>query len=344
MPAAGQFVRERIPVSAGVPEACRLVLELVAASRDSQAEAAGPMTFRVVRRFRPSWATATSFLVFPLFVHHTEVCRVAVIEARGGSELLLEGSIDPDLHLRLVQLARVPQAAFPRIAPHPAAAGDVPAQAAGAVPARPPVGPESSIDLREPVLRGRRQTREDDEDFADLIPPPLLPPIAQPPASRPRPAARPGGPAFAPLPDSFDRPDARVNGNGGRTHRPEQAAVPPTRLHPLRPAQVTVTVDTGQQAQVTRLLILGRAPMRQPHEDFATLLTVNDPSLSVSKTHLSIELEGQVLWVTDRNSTNGTWIDEAEGGLVPVASGQRMQVPPGARVLIGERVLSFTRG
>ena len=108
MASAGQFVRERIPIPASVPEAGRLVLELVASSRDSQAEAAGPMTFRLVRKYRPTWASVTGFLIAPLFVRNTEVCRVAVIEARVGAELLLEGAIDPELHARLVQLGRVP--------------------------------------------------------------------------------------------------------------------------------------------------------------------------------------------------------------------------------------------
>jgi pSer/pThr/pTyr-binding forkhead associated (FHA) protein len=110
-----------------------------------------------------------------------------------------------------------------------------------------------------------------------------------------------------------------------------------------RRAPVTVTIDSGEEAVIQRLLIIGRAPSRRDGESHAEMLAVNDPSLSVSKTHLAIEVDGDGLWVVDRNSTNGTWIDEGRGALRPVPAGQRTRVPPGARVLIGERVLTFTR-
>ncbi|MBL8932057.1 MAG: FHA domain-containing protein [Kineosporiaceae bacterium] len=407
MASAGQFVRERIPIPASVPEAGRLVLELIASSRDSQAEAAGPMTFRVVRRFRPTWASALGFLIAPLFVRNTEVCRVAVIEARVGAELLLEGTIDPELHERLVHLGRVPEAARvatlgPRpvpqvISPHAAAPG--PAPQPRPLPPPPSGYPAAHrpdvVDLRDsarsidPVPA---RTRHD--EFADLVPPPLLPPDG----GRPQPPAGPA-PSFAPhdpaphapgngngssngrLPSAFRSPRDAVQPEGmiaapppppsappsappGSARQPGWPPVPaapdmppndlftpPTRIAPSmgqqpgapRVPRIAVSVDTGEQGTLDRLLIVGRAPTRQPAETDAVLLSVNDPSLSVSKTHLAIELDAAGLWVTDRNSTNGTWIDEGRGALRPVPAGQRTPVPPGARVLIGERVLTFTR-
>jgi pSer/pThr/pTyr-binding forkhead associated (FHA) protein len=104
-----------------------------------------------------------------------------------------------------------------------------------------------------------------------------------------------------------------------------------------------VSVDSGETSMVGALLLIGRAPSRGDKESHAKLLTVNDPSLSVSKTHLAIGVDPAGLWVIDRHSTNGTWIDEGLGELRPVEPGVRTTVPPGARVLIGERVLSFSR-
>jgi len=424
MAGAGQFVRERIPIPASVPEAGRLVLELVSSSRDSQAEAAGPMTFRVVRRYRPTWATITGFLIAPLFVRNTEVCRVAVIEARIGAELLLEGAIDPELHERLLQLGRVPEAARvstlgPRPVPHafshpgydgppaspappvaaPASAYQPPAAPAYQPPSGYPPAPEV-VDLRDsarPIDAQVGRSRQD--EFADLIPPPLLPP------NGPGGTSAPAGPApsFAPLqppapdggngsngggsngrlPSAFRSPRDAVQAEGMSapvapppappapsapaenqwTPMPAAPGMPPNDLftppgdwthalsrtppgaapEPPRQQRIRVTVDSGEEAEVTRLLIVGRAPARQPHEGDAALLTVNDPSLSVSKTHLAIEADGAGLWVVDRNSTNGTWIDEGRGALRPVPANQRTPVPPGARVLIGERVITFTR-
>ncbi|MFZ0158725.1 MAG: FHA domain-containing protein [Kineosporiaceae bacterium] len=436
MASAGQFVRERIPVPASVPEAGRLVLELVSSSKDSQAEAAGPMTFRVVRRYRPTWATATGFLIAPLFVRHTEVCRVAVIEARIGAELLLEGAIDPELHDRLMQLGRVPEAARvstlgPRPVPHalsphsppPAAAypqashpggyeaapyPPQPAPPAAPAPAplgshQPPAAPDRSLDLRDaarPIPPGMTPAgRGTGDEFADLIPPPLLPPNAPDyaPSGSGQPSPAPAGPApaFQPLHPPAPESGNGSNGGGSQARLPSAfrsprdavqaddvlaapapsapsqmdwapaaapaaplppegfgpppvlaqnlSRTPPTDAAPSRAQQITVTVDSGEESVVSRLLIIGRAPSRQPHEAHAALLTVNDPSLSVSKTHLAIEADGAGLWVVDRNSTNGTWIDEGRGALRPVPPNQRTPVPPGARVLIGERVLTFIR-
>jgi pSer/pThr/pTyr-binding forkhead associated (FHA) protein len=137
-----------------------------------------------------------------------------------------------------------------------------------------------------------------------------------------------------PLNDLFT-PGAKQPQNQGRT--------PPNEPVAPGPQQARVSVDSGEASDISRLLIVGRAPSRQPHESDAALLTINDPSLSVSKTHLTIEADGVGLWVIDRNSTNGTWIDEGRGALRPVPPNQRTPVPAGARVLIGERVLTFTR-
>jgi hypothetical protein len=258
----------------------------------------------------------------------------------------------------------------------------------------PPPAPDRSIDLRDSARPIQPAARSTGDEFADLIPPPLLPPSGQPdfgPGGGPHAPSGPA-PAFQPLHPSA--PDGGNGSNGGssngrlpsafRTGRDEvqgddvlaapsasgpaeldwsPAPRPPapgghpgtpaseqnlSRTPPMEPVapraqRITVTVDSGEESVISRLLIIGRAPSRQAHEDYAALLTVNDPSLSVSKTHVAIEADGAGLWVVDRNSTNGTWIDEGRGALRPVPANQRTPVPAGARVLIGERVLTFTR-
>lgn len=104
-----------------------------------------------------------------------------------------------------------------------------------------------------------------------------------------------------------------------------------------------MSIDSGESSAVGPLLLIGRAPSRAENESHAKLLTVNDPSLSVSKTHLAVGIDHAGLWVVDRNSTNGTWIDEGRGELERLEPGQRTPVPDGARVLIGERVMTFSR-
>ncbi len=389
MAAAGHFVRERIPVPCSVPEAGRLILELVSTSRDCEAEPAGPMTFRIIRRYRPTWASATGFLVIPLFVRRTEVCRVAVIEARIGAELLLEGTLDEDLHAAMVQLGRIPEAARvstfgprpvpqalsplpPSAATHPAST-DAP-HGPSLLPSAPPLRPDV-IDLRspaEPVSAEARRGSARRDEFSELIPPPLLPPHAPPgpsadPVDQPAPPAGPA-PSFQPmhareqhsdngsngssrLPSAFRSPRDAVQPDGVPSPKPDSSADDLGTAAPATVAGRTVArrqryavrVDTGEEATLDRLLIIGRAPTRGAQDGHAEVLTVNDPTLSVSKTHLAVEVDDAGLWVTDRNSTNGTWIDDGRGALRPVPAGERTVIAPSARVLIGERVLTFTR-
>jgi len=430
--AAGQFVRERIPVPCSVPEAGRLVLELVGSSRDSIAETAGPMTFRVVRRYRPTWATALSFLVAPLFVRRTEACRIAVIEARIGAELLIEGDLDADLHESLLQLGRVPEAARvatlgPRPVPQvlasqlspppvhdassygppnaqasyrPESAGAVPpvagrmtpsagveagtsaaARAAQDSPFPNPVPRESAVPLERMLPR--------EEAIAGAMQRPSMPfqPLA--PSARngngsgslanglsnglpsglssaldSGPVARSGssstgssgsGGSAGGSRDSGSQGSPSGSGAAGQPAGPSGSSgsgsvpvpgtppAPPTAAMTTPLLQLEVSIDSGERSMVGPLLLIGRAPSRGENESHAKLLTVNDPSLSVSKTHLALGVDATGLWVVDRNSTNGTWIDDGRGELRPVEAGKRTQVPPGARVLVGERVLSFAR-
>jgi hypothetical protein len=430
--AAGQFVRERIPVPCSVPEAGRLVLELVGSSRDSIAETAGPMTFRIVRRYRPTWATALGFLVAPLFVRRTEACRIAVIEARIGAELLIEGELDAALHEALLQLGRVPEAArvatlgprpVPQVLasqltsparpnqPGPAAPNGLPsyrpesaraaqdlgrptpgrglldAAPAGAAAGRPAAGDSPFAEPGSRDGAGAKEPvppREDAVPVAGVMQRPSMP--FQPLATSSRngngsgglpgslgggPVARsgsakgtfgPGSGSGAGLDLPWERradlqPGSSSGGPGqggpgqsapGRAEldQPAPPPAPPTAAMAALPApllQLEVTIDSGERSMVGPLLLIGRAPSRGENESHAKLLTVNDPSLSVSKTHLALGVDPTGLWVVDRNSTNGTWIDDGRGELRPVEAGKRTQVPPGARVLVGERVLSFAR-
>jgi hypothetical protein len=385
MAATGQFVQERIPVPLSVPETARMLLELVASADGSVAEQAGPMTWRVVRRYRPTWATVLAFLIVPLLLRRTDVCRAAVVEGRLGSEILIEGDIDPDLYDSLRALSRTPDAvrmstmgarpqppglgnrAGPHGGPAPAPGyyGTAPAYDAGgdgmswatsnpqAAPPDPFAAAPAALRLAEPV--------------GQSLPPVPAPawPLA-PPASAPAPGydappyavpqARPAGNGApqpvdvralrdqSPFEPALQPGGGHLSENGrllnGHNPAPDTTAMTP----PPQPLpRVEVAIDTGEQAIVPGLLLVGRAPTPAGGDDGAGLLPVNDPSLSVSKTHLAVGVDRSGVWVQDRNSTNGSWLDEGVGQLRRLEPGVRTPVPPGTRVMIGERVLTLTR-
>lgn len=95
-----------------------------------------------------------------------------------------------------------------------------------------------------------------------------------------------------------------------------------------------VTVDTP--------LFLGRNPA--PTIAGAKALGVEDPAKSLSKTHALLEVDGGVLYVSDLDSTNGVWVVPADGEAVEVVPGQRMLVPAGADLELGDVVIQVEHG
>jgi hypothetical protein len=102
-------------------------------------------------------------------------------------------------------------------------------------------------------------------------------------------------------------------------------------------ARPVLVLDTGQEVTVVGPGLLGRNPTPPPDRAFAHVITLADPAKSISKTHLEFGLDEAVLWVEDLDSTNGTRVFGAEGGVVELSPGQRAAVSPGETVQFGDR-------
>ena len=80
-------------------------------------------------------------------------------------------------------------------------------------------------------------------------------------------------------------------------------------MRPLPAATaLRLTFDDGHIEDITDVALIGRNPAGYDGEMISRLLCVQDSSRSVSKTHLHVRVGGEGLWVTDRNSTNGSAI------------------------------------
>ncbi|MFV0287360.1 MAG: FHA domain-containing protein, partial [Demequina sp.] len=99
--------------------------------------------------------------------------------------------------------------------------------------------------------------------------------------------------------------------------------------------------DTGQRETITlpAHVNLGRQP--DPHATGDTLVAVDDPDRTVSKTHARLEHDDGATWVTDLGSTNGTELLD-EDGIVPLGIGKRTLVPDGVRLRIGNRAFTVS--
>jgi hypothetical protein len=107
----------------------------------------------------------------------------------------------------------------------------------------------------------------------------------------------------------------------------------------LRVAELWVTFDDGSQHNLGSRALLGRNPSRRDDEPHAKVVVLDDPTRSVSKTHLALGADGQGLWVEDRHSVNGTTIDKPDGSVVSVEPGSVARMPSGSVVRFGDRTM-----
>lgn len=124
---------------------------------------------------------------------------------------------------------------------------------------------------------------------------------------------------------------------------PEAAAPVAIAAPPAGRDQLLVTFDTGQRAQfeLPAAVNFGRAPVADQPAD--VLIAVDDPDRLISKTHLRLEHDGDVIWVTDAGSTNGSELIDDDGTVHPLRPGARTLLEDGTRVRLGERVFTLSR-
>ncbi|HAP90647.1 MAG TPA: RDD family protein [Arthrobacter bacterium] len=159
-------------------------------------------------------------------------------------------------------------------------------------------------------------------------PPPFPPQPYAPPSSAPYQATHPPapGPAF-PAPAAPVHPDDdldRTQMRGGATYSAPVAVL-------------RIKLDDGRDFQLDRNVLVGRNPVGQTGEQQAQLLAVDDPGRSISKTHLHLLTDGAGVWVTDRNSTNGSAVITPDGRRTPLQPGVPAFVSPGSTVHFGDR-------
>lgn len=115
---------------------------------------------------------------------------------------------------------------------------------------------------------------------------------------------------------------------------------PPAPPAVAAPAAYVVTLDTGQAMTVSGPGLVGRAPQVVPGERCDHVIAIDDPERSLSRTHARFGLDRAGFWVADAGSGNGTVVVLPSGQSVPVAPEQRVVVPSGSTVRIGDRTFT----
>jgi uncharacterized RDD family membrane protein YckC len=97
--------------------------------------------------------------------------------------------------------------------------------------------------------------------------------------------------------------------------------------------------DDGGRTVFDRTVLVGRDPTAVANEPGALLVGIDDPTMSVSKTHLALGIDGDQMWAEDRHSTNGVMITTATGEQLRLVAGRRARIEIGARLEFGDRWL-----
>ncbi len=105
------------------------------------------------------------------------------------------------------------------------------------------------------------------------------------------------------------------------------------------PATTSIDLPSGERVRVAGRTLLGRNPQPQPG-GHAELLRVDDPTRSVSKTHLELVPTDGGLRLTDLGSTNGTAAITPDGEVRELAAGSPVTITAGWAVQAGD--LRFT--
>ncbi len=166
------------------------------------------------------------------------------------------------------------------------------------------------------------------------MPPDAAEPLFPPPAAAP-----------APLPDDTlppAAPPAPVSPQVAEMENADTALMflPPTAVARLR-------APDGSTVDLDRPVLIGRAPSdagfenSQPH-----LLTVLSPNQDISRTHVLVAPEGELIVVTDLHSTNGTTVVRPGPGVEREAlpSGQSVAVEVGTVLELGDEVAILVDG
>ena len=212
----------------------------------------------------------------------------------------------------------------PTTAPVQAALPSVPVSAPDpvAMPAPAPTGAPVEAPIAAPAPTGAP---------VSMAAPTVSAPVQQPvPPAGPAVPARHGGASATPKVPQAPTPQAGA---------PRQSMPGPSFASA---PTLAIIVDDGQRIEVNAQIVLGRAPEQTPAD--AQAVAIADSTRSLSRTHLRVApADGEALWIEDAFSANGTRLQAPDGSTQPLPRGQRVKVPVGTVLLLGERRLSVSR-
>lgn len=159
------------------------------------------------------------------------------------------------------------------------------------------------------------------------------------------PTAPQDAPARSGTSSGFQDEQVVMVGGGGDDSDPDsEMGSTQLRSEVSGPRTVKLRFDDGQVHEVSGVVLIGRNPAGASGETVDELIPFADMGRSVSKTHLHLTVDSTGVWVTDRNSTNGSAVTPRGGERQRLEPGQPVQAAHGATVHFGDRHFTVTAG
>ncbi|MEU1971668.1 DUF5684 domain-containing protein [Microbacterium sp. NPDC019599] len=205
-----------------------------------------------------------------------------------------------------------------------------------------------------------RRLDETPEPVADVAPPVTRVPSAADPGV----AREPWAPAPSPVPtegEAFPESSGPVSAIAGapaaggprsartsvsalhpRPHIPEEDELEETIVARRKRTAWTLVGPTGTRIPLTsETVIVGRRPVRDPEFPDAQLVSLDDDTRTISKTHARLELRDDRWFITDLDSTNGVLFATLMGTEIAAEPGEATEA--GEKFLLGDAEVSLSR-
>jgi hypothetical protein len=104
-----------------------------------------------------------------------------------------------------------------------------------------------------------------------------------------------------------------------------------------------LTLASGGEVEFATRAVAGRAPRAPAGWEGAVLVSIDDPDRTVSKTHAGFAVDGDAVFVTDLDSTNGVAIVHPDGTESVLEAGRAVAIPEGADVELGSFAIRISR-
>ena len=179
-----------------------------------------------------------------------------------------------------------------------------------------------------------------------VIPPPSQVPVTRPPVAPPTVNEASALGSWGP-PNAAHRVEQPAPFGVGATDPgtmvPEFEEATTLSARRSKPQYWTLTLPNGIVELVTGRIVIGRQPEFMPSLPSARLIPVPDPTRSVSKNHACFSISGANLVVEDLGSTNGIIVTRPDGHEHDIGVRGRAELEAGAKVELGDVVLTVGR-